>query len=129
MMQDKDDDSALLKTLLDLEHRVWLALTTGDAAQDKALLSPDFLGVYASGFATRDAHVAQLSDGPSVGAYQLSEVQARPVGAEHALLSYRAEYQRKGVAASEVMYVSSLWHRMPDGDWFNIFSQDTPATD
>ena len=65
----------------------------------------------------------------SILGHDVSEVQARSVGADHALLSYRAAYQRKGVATPEVMYVSSLWHRMPEGGWCNVFSQDTPATD
>jgi hypothetical protein len=45
-----------------------------------------------------------------------------------ALLAYRAEYVRPGESSrSESMYVSSLWCRR-DGQWVNVFSQDTPDT-
>jgi len=128
MAQEAHIENPLLDTILAMEHRVWLALITGDAAEDHALLSEDFLGVYPSGFADRADHAGQLDDGPSVAAYQLSQIQARAIGADHALLSYRAVYRRQGQSVEEAMYVSSLWQRNGDS-WRNIFSQDTPAND
>jgi hypothetical protein len=47
-----------------LERRVWQALVDGDIEADTDLLDPQFLGVYASGFASRGDHAAQLADGP-----------------------------------------------------------------
>lgn len=120
--------------LLHLETRVWQALVDGDAAADAALLADDFLGVYPSGFARRDDHLAQLADGPTVSTFELSDATSFAVADDAVMLSYRASYRRpaSGDAAprsapeSASMYVSSLWVRR-DGDWVNVFSQDTPA--
>jgi hypothetical protein len=117
----------LLPALLVHEHRVWAALVAGDAQADMALLSADFLGVYPDGFAGRAAHGAQLAAGPSIVSYEIFEPRVVSAGEGHALLAYRARYLRAGAAATEEMYVSSLWRRDAAG-WINIFSQDTPAT-
>ncbi|WP_371223883.1 DUF4440 domain-containing protein [Roseovarius sp. 2305UL8-3] len=122
------DSHPLLPELLALEISVWDALKAGDRAQDRALLCPEFLGVYPSGFAGRDDHADQLGDGPSVVAYTLSEARVLPVGADHAMLSYLATYTRPGQSGPEAMYVSSLWRREGQ-EWRNLFSQDTPVSD
>jgi len=109
---------------LDLETRVWQALVAGDAAADRALLAPDFLGVFPSGFSGRDAHVAHLANGPLVAEYRLSEARIVPLGPDRTLLAYRADYTRAGGTAAESMYVSSIWENR-DGTWLNIFSQDS----
>ena len=119
--------TALLDELLACETAVWEALVTGDAAADAAALSADFLGVYPDGFAGKADHCGQLADGPTVARYRLTEAQVKPLGADHALLAYRARYVRVGRAEEEEMYVSSIWQRDGTG-WVNVFSQDTPAT-
>ncbi|MCC5970966.1 MAG: nuclear transport factor 2 family protein [Pararhodobacter sp.] len=122
MLMDK-----LMNELIACETAVWEALVTGDAAADAAALSADFLGVYPDGFAGRDSHTGQLSNGPTVASYQLSEARVMPLGPDHALLAYRASFVRTGRERREGMFVSSIWRRCDDG-WTNIFSQDTPAT-
>lgn len=118
--------SALLNDLLACETAVWQALVDGDAQADEAALSPDFLGVYPSGFSDRAGHVSQLADGPSIARFSLSQAQIRPLPGDHALLSYHAVYQRAGSDLSEAMFVSSLWRK--EGTlWVNLFSQDTPC--
>ena len=119
--------SGLLDELLACETRVWEALVTGDAGADSAALSTDFLGVYPDGFAAKDSHTGQLSDGPTVLRYRLSQTRVMPLGPDHALLAYHAAYTRVGRGDSEEMYVSSIWRRDGAG-WINVFSQDTPAT-
>ncbi|WP_417838614.1 DUF4440 domain-containing protein [Tritonibacter scottomollicae] len=120
------DPDVLLQELSACERAVWDALVRGDADADAALLCESFLGVYSSGFADRADHSAQLHHGPTVEAYDLTELQARALGAGHGLLSYRASFQRTGRQSPEVMFVSSIWQRRGAG-WINIFSQDTPA--
>ena len=117
-----------LEPVLASERAVWDALVAGDAAADAALLAPEFLGVYPTGFAGRADHVAQLAAGPTVAAYALSDVRLVPMGPDHALLAYRADYTRAGGARIEAMFVSSVWRREGAG-WVNIFSQDTPVSD
>ena len=111
---------------LELETRVWDALSAGDPAADAALLAEDFLGVYPTGFAGRDDHTAELADGPTVAAYALHDARTLVVTEDDVLIAYCAEYRRTADAASETMYVSSLWSRR-DGTWRNTFSQDTPT--
>ncbi|MEM6663581.1 MAG: nuclear transport factor 2 family protein [Pseudomonadota bacterium] len=117
-------EGAMLQTLMDLEEQVWTALETGDAAADESLLSPDFLGIYPTGFAGRDDHSGQLADGPTVAWHQISGARAMALSPEVALLAYRADFARSANGPAEVMYVSSIWRKAPGG-WTNIFSQDT----
>ena len=112
--------------IISLERQVWEALVQGDAAADRALLHPNFIGVYSDGFADRDGHTGQLSDGPTVRTYELSDIEVKSLGADHALICYCAEFQRVRHDATELMYVSSIWRKGPAG-WVNVYSQDTPA--
>ena len=117
-----------LSELVALETAVWEALVLGDAGADQGLLSDDFLGVYPTGFAGRDEHVAQLAAGPTVRRFEISEPRVIQLGDDAAMLAYRAVYERaSGVYGQEEMYVSSLWCRQGKA-WRNVFSQDTPAT-
>ncbi|MDA7965038.1 nuclear transport factor 2 family protein [Ruegeria sp.] len=114
-----------LDDILSLEQQVWAALVAGNAQADRALLSPDFLGVYPTGFANRDDHVGQFADAPTMADYKLSEAKLRVLTPDIVLLSYRADYQRPGAPGWEVMLISSLWERRHNV-WVNSFSQDTP---
>ncbi len=126
-MQNSDHQSApSLEEILKLEKQVWSALVEGNAEADRALLSPDFLGVYPTGFANRDDHVGQFADAPTMAKYELSETRLRVLGPDVVLLSYRADYQRPDRADREAMLISSLWERRHDV-WVNSFSQDTPV--
>jgi hypothetical protein len=115
-----------LSELVAMEARVWEALRTGDAAADVALLSPDFLGVYPSGFATRSDHAGELVDGPTVSEYSIHDARLLVVAEGHVMLSYRAMSRRAPDAEPEAQYISSLWSRR-EGRWLNVFSQDTPV--
>ncbi|MBX9296330.1 DUF4440 domain-containing protein [Chromobacterium piscinae] len=115
-----------LPLLLSLEEGVWRAFVAGDADADAALLDDDFVGVYASGFSNRDQHVAPLRAGPAAVRYQLDQARLVWTAPGAGLLSYRAQWLRPNAEQEETMYISSLWlHR--DGQWRNLFSQDTPV--
>lgn len=114
---------------LRLETRVWDALVAGDANADERLLSDDFLGVYSTGFAGKSEHIAQLATGPSAASYTLSEARIRELGEGVVLMSYFVHWSRPNRRSGEVqdsMYISSIW-KESEGDWRNIFSQDTKA--
>ena len=116
---------------LALEHRVWEALATGDAAADTELLDPAFVGVYPDGVASRADHAAQVAAGPSVGRYAIEAARLLRLSPDAVLLSYHATYTRPGDGGGvpwRAMYVSSVWTRRGTR-WVNVFSQDTPARD
>ena len=120
-------DQGAADEVLAAERAVWQALVSGDAAADGRLLADDFLGVYPTGFAGREEHAGQLSGGPTVGRFELSDERIVELAPGVVLLAYRAEYVRPGSDDVEAMYVSSIWSRR-DGTWRNVFSQDTPDT-
>ncbi|WP_254436718.1 nuclear transport factor 2 family protein [Ruegeria arenilitoris] len=126
-MENTENKTApTLDEILTLEKKVWTALVEGNAEADRALLSPDFLGVYPTGFANRDDHVGQFADAPTMARFELSETKLRVLSPDIVLLSYRADYQRPDAAEWEAMLISSLWERRL-GVWINSFSQDTPT--
>ncbi len=125
MTSEDNPEVPTLEEFILLETRVWQALVDGDAKADAALLLPEFLGVYPSGFSDKAGHVGQLAEGPTVARFDLSEARILVLGSEHVMLSYRARFARVG-AEEEDMFVSSLWVSQREG-WRNIFSQDTPA--
>lgn len=96
----------LLSEIAGFERRVWDALVAGDKAADLALLHPDFIGVYSDGFANRDAHSGQLDHGPGIRCYDLDQITTVPLGEGHALITYRATFQRGAPHRPEVMFVS-----------------------
>jgi len=114
-----------------LERRVWRALADGDIDADANLLDPQFLGVYASGFASRNDHAAQLANGPSVEDFSIHEPRLLPIASDAVMLSYRASFVRPGkvnAGSVQTMYISSLWRRR-GATWLNVFSQDTLASE
>ncbi len=119
-----------IQQFIQLESAVWEALVGGDAVADGRLLAPDFVGLYPTGFAAREDHVGQLRDGPTVADFQISEARLLVLSETAVVLAYRAEYRRAGRHSSserEAMYVCSIWCER-DGEWVNVFSQDTPAS-
>jgi len=120
-----------LAFFVELERQVWEALRTGDAEADARVLSANFLGVYETGFADRAAHAAQLNAGPRVDDYLIDRERLLPLCRDSVLLAYRARFRRHGDdrrATMQTMFVSSIWQQC-DGDWVNVFSQDTPQRD
>ena len=106
---------------------MWEALRTADRERDRALLAPEFLGVYPTGFVTREHHVAELERGPIVFDYEILETRHMPAGPGSALLAYRVRFRPAEDAEPVTWMVTSLWRREPDGSLANTFSQDTPA--
>lgn len=118
---------ATLEAILRLEHAVWQAFVDGDSAADANLLHEQFLGVSARGFLDRAGHAGQLSTGPVVARYAISEARLVVLQTDLVLLAYRADCTWAGRPGAQArMYISSLWRRGPGG-WLNVFSQDTPA--
>jgi hypothetical protein len=111
---------------VDLESGVWDTQVSGDQHAQLELLSADFLGVYPSGFANREEHAEQLSDGPITTSYSIVDARLIEVSGNSVLLCYRADHQPFGQDETESMYISSLWVERDDR-WWNTFSQDSPV--
>lgn len=119
-----------LEFIVSLESQVWDALVRGDAAAHEALMAHDFVGLYATGFADPSAHAGLFANGPMMAAYEISQARLIAISDSAVLLCYRADYrpQLDGAAgALAAMYISSLW-TASDGEWRNLFSQDTAAS-
>lgn len=115
------------EALLAAETAVWEALRDGDQDRDRSLLAPDFLGVYPTGFVSRDDHVAELDDGPTVRDFEILEHRGMVTGLDSALIAYRVRFTPPTTTEPITWMVSSIWRREPDGSLVNTFSQDTPA--
>jgi hypothetical protein len=111
---------------LELEAKVWDALVAGNIKADEELLADDFLGVYSSGMAGKEAHAAQLVEGPTVAKYSLSNARILGLAKDIVLLSYFARWTRVANGKQEAMYITSIWKKIGE-KWLNIFSQDTKA--
>ncbi len=125
MTEHKQD----LAFFVELETRVWNALMRGDAAADESLLASSFLGVYGSGFASKQEHVRQLENGPTVESFSIEIPRLIELGPSIAVLSYCALWSRPSNSQLQYkskMYVTSIWQKLGDV-WLNVFSQDTPA--
>lgn len=127
MTKDQNGNGKMLAELRACEIEVWEALAKGDVQADEAALADGFLGVYPDGFAEKSDHVKQLSQGPTVKSYDLSDFRVMSLGPTHAVLAYRAHFLRTDRTVPEVMYVSSIWRRTGES-WISVFSQDTPAS-
>ncbi len=91
-MSDRHDE--LVAELKRCETRIWEALVQGDKIADSEALDIDFLGVYSDGFAGKADHVQQLENGPTIESFEFSHCRALPLGQDHAVLSYRADFLR-----------------------------------
>lgn len=112
---------------ISLEKQVWEALKNGDIEADSALLSDDLLGVYESGFSTKEDHLAQLQAGPIVSDYRIKHAQMLLLGPKIVSITYSAtvSFVKREVQSSEHLYfITSLWAYRKN-KWVNIFSQDT----
>lgn len=119
-----------IEHFIQLESQVWKAFETGDAISDSELLTEDFLGVYESGFVSREEHSGQLSKGPLIAHHEISEARIKILTEGVVALSYRVDFVRfhdRKNGITEAMYVTSIW-REKNGTWKNAFSQDTPIS-
>ena len=99
----------------------------GDATAQKDLLADNFLGVYETGFDDRVGHCNDLSDGPIVADYELSQARIMVLSEGMVLLSYFSTsrfFEDGSPGETKGMYISSIWRQF-GAVWKNIFSQDT----
>ena len=112
-----------------LESQVWDAFVAGDSEADARVLADNFIGVYSTGFSSRAEHCAPLRNGPVAQRYEIQDPRILVLSDSLVMLVYLAVWERANAAPDSVpekMYVSSLWQRA-DGNWKNVFSQDTTA--
>ena len=118
-----------LQQLVALESQVWDAFVAGDADADARVLADNFIGVYSTGFASRAEHCAPLRNGPIAQRYEIRDPKILVLSDSLVMLLYLAVWERANAvlnSVAEKMYISSLWQRA-DGNWKNVFSQDTTA--
>lgn len=112
------------------EKEVWEALKKKDKAADSDLLADDFVGLYDTGFGTKSEHVNQMDDHYAIDSYTIQDARVLRLTPETTLLLYKSTCTGSGdwkQYCSKPAYVSSLWVQR-GAHWFDLFSQDTPAT-
>jgi hypothetical protein len=110
-----------------LEKRAWDLWKVGDKAGFAALLTNDFVAVDAHGMSTKADNVKEI-DNLIKHAYRLWDFEARLIGTDVSLLTYKAHLKGtyKGSPIDDDLYASSEWVRR-GGTWLNVFYHETAA--
>jgi RNA polymerase sigma factor (sigma-70 family) len=119
-----------METLLALEKRAWEAAKNKDVATLRKTCASDFLAVYSDGTRlTLDEYCKALSL-IDLKKYSLSDVRLLSLGPDAAVLIYQADTHSVvlGATLKERTQMSSIWVRR-DGEWRNVFAQETPIED
>jgi len=112
------------------EKEVWEALKHKDKAAATRLLADDFVGMYDFGFFNKSEWVKQIDEKYSVDAYTIMNPKVLRPSPTTALLLYTSTCKGTGSWAdycSHTSRISDLWVER-NGEWFDLFSQDTTAT-
>ena len=118
-----------LDTLLEVEHRGWQALCTGNGGRFYGeLMTPDAVMVLVNGMVLdRRSVAASLDDAPPWGSYRLEEARTVPTGTDTAALVYRATASRPGGTEPFTALMSSHY-RLVEGAPRLTFYQQTTIT-
>jgi hypothetical protein len=129
-MTDQHIDG-LGKQLLSLEQEGWNALTEGNGAQYyERHLADDALMILPIGALTRDESIQAMAAAPPWATFQLDDPRVVELGADGAVLTYRASAQRSEQEPYTALITTVFVRR--NGSWMPIFHQQTPidaATD
>ena len=115
---------------LNKEKEVWEALKHKDKAAAAPLLADDFVGLEDTGFSTKSEWLKQFDEQYSVDAYAIEDLKLFRPSPTTALLLYKSTCKGTGEWAdlcSRPLYISDFWVER-NGQWFDLFSQDTQAT-
>jgi RNA polymerase sigma factor (sigma-70 family) len=120
------DAGGLRDTLLALEKRSWEATKKKDVKELRKLCAEDYEAVLSDGSRLTRDEFFDLFPLFEVKSYALSDVRARPLGPDAALITYKVKSKTviAGVALDEETQISSTWVRR-DGEWRNVFYQET----
>jgi len=112
------------------EKEVWQALEHKDKAAAIRVLADDFVGMYDFGFFNKSEWVEQIDDQYTVDHYAVLEPRVLRPSPTTALLLYTSTCKGTGAWAdycSHTSRISDLWVER-NGQWLDLFSQDTTAT-
>jgi hypothetical protein len=119
----------MTEELLELERRTWSALTSErDAAQfyDR-VLSQDLVMVLPGMVLDRAEAMESWLGSVPWRDFEIEDARSMPLGADVALLTYRATARSVEGAASYRALCTSVY-RMVDGRWWLVFQQQTPLS-
>jgi hypothetical protein len=116
-----------LDTLFALEKRVWEASKKKDVEGLRQICAEDFVAIYSDGSRLTLDEFCQALPLFEIKRYSLSDVRLLSLGPDAAVLIYKAESQTVFLweTLKERTQVSSTWVRR-NGEWRNVFSQETP---
>ena len=120
----------LAATLGALEKQSWVAWKARDAHFFESFLTANHVEIGPGGLANKAAVVASVgSPVCTVAGYSLGDFKFTQIGADTAVLNYRAEQQTMcaGVAVPSPVWATSVYVKR-DGKWRNAIYQQTPAS-
>lgn len=121
------DRTQLEKELFALEEEGWRAISAANGDFYRKLVTPDTLIVEHDGVSTGDDLVAEIDGNTSpFEGFTLDQQRVVPLGADGAVITYRANAQVAGRGTFQ-LYMSSVWVRR-DGGWKLMFHQQTPVS-
>jgi hypothetical protein len=113
------------------EEEVWEAIKNKDKAAATRLLADDFVGMGDTGYTTKSEWIKQIDDEQyTVDDYTIENAKLLRPSANTALLLYTSNCKGTGTMAevcSHASRISDLWVER-NGQWVDLFSQDTQAT-
>jgi len=114
-------------TITDLEKSAWEAYKNKQADAFKALMSKDYVGVYADGVKSLDAELADMAK-TDLRDYSLADVKVVFPHPKVAVMTYKATIQATsdGKDMSGTYNSGSVWMR-EGGKWLGVFHTETKA--
>jgi hypothetical protein len=121
--------TTLTEELVALEESGWAAISTGNGDFYRDLVLDETICVEPDGVSTGAELAADIDANKSpFSGYQLDDAKVLPLGAESALITYRATVRLADSDFSFQLYMTSVYLRR-DGRWRLTFHQQTPVKD
>jgi len=122
--------AAIEKALAAKETALWEAWKNKKSAPFEKALSADAVMVGDTGIGTKEQVVKDIASMPcEIKGYELSDFKVTMIDANSAILTFKAtqDYTCNGKAGPSPIYASSVYVKR-NGQWLNIFHQETPAS-
>ena len=124
------DPAGELAFFVTKEREDWEALKHKDKLAAARLLADDFTGLYNTGFSTKAEWIKQMDKQYTIDDYTIEDAKLLRPSPTTALLLYNSRCKGSGAWVEYCSHISRISDLMVqrDGEWRDLFSQDTRAT-